>query len=266
MEFCLTLIPVGMTPFHGTRQPNVESEYEYGSRSGIWRLMRLFAAHGYHFTLLGVGQALEINPAVGKTCVAAGHEIAGHGYRWLDYRDYTPAEEKEAFKKCIRAIQESCGVDPHGWYVGRGSPNSVGVLYEAFSEMGIPLEWESDFYADDVPTWVDMPAGLKLKDGPEKGLLHIPYSYDCNDMKFHAAADGFGNASFYQYLVDAFDMLYAEGGKMMSIGLHARITGKPGRAMQFQRFLDYISTKEGVWVPTRKEIADHWRSVYPYPS
>ncbi|KIX97407.1 uncharacterized protein Z520_06859 [Fonsecaea multimorphosa CBS 102226] len=273
----------GGPAFVNARQPNVESEYAYGSRSGIWRLLRLFAEHSFPFTLLAVGQALEMNPAVAKACVEAGHEIAGHGYRWLDCRDLPPAEEKENVKRAIRAIQETAGVDPAGWYVGRISPNSVGVVWEAFEEMGLHLVWQSDFYADDVPVWTHLPAGLvgvqeeqqaaaqrrqqqqgKPEKPKEEGLLHVPYSYDCNDMKFHFAADGFGGASFYEYLVDAFDMLYEEGGKMMSIGIHARIVGKPGRARQLQRFLNYISSKPGVWVCTRADIARHWRNKFPY--
>ncbi|EXJ70782.1 uncharacterized protein A1O5_05772 [Cladophialophora psammophila CBS 110553] len=273
----------GGPPFLAARQPNVESEYSYGSRSGIWRLLRIFAEHQYKFTLLAVGQALEMNPAVAKACVEAGHEIAGHGYRWLDCRDLPPEEEKELVKRAIRAIQDTAGVDPAGWYVGRISPNSVGVVWEAFEEMGLHLKWQSDFYGDDVPVWTHLPAKLasvqekeeaarrlgegeeeKCEKKPKEGLLHVPYSYDCNDMKFHFAADGFGGASFYNYLVDAFDMLYEEGGKMMSIGLHGRIVGKPGRARQLQRFLNYISSKPDVWVCTRADIATHWRDRFPY--
>ncbi|KIW94985.1 uncharacterized protein Z519_04965 [Cladophialophora bantiana CBS 173.52] len=272
----------GGPPFLAARQPNVESEYSYGSRSGIWRLLRIFAEHQYKFTLLAVGQALEMNPAVAKACVEAGHEIAGHGYRWLDCRDLPPEEEKELVKRAIKAIQNTAGVDPAGWYVGRISPNSVGVVWEAFEEMGLHLKWQSDFYGDDVPVWTHLPAGLatvqeeqaarrlveeeedKGEKKPKEGLLHVPYSYDCNDMKFHFAADGFGGASFYEYLVDAFDMLYEEGGKMMSIGLHGRIVGKPGRARQLQRFLNYISSKPDVWVCTRADIAMHWRERFPY--
>ncbi|OAP55798.1 hypothetical protein AYL99_09950 [Fonsecaea erecta] len=271
----LYLSAAGGPAFINARQPNVESEYAYGARSGIWRLLRLFAEHSFPFTLLSVGQALEMNPAVAKACVAAGHEIAGHGYRWLDCRDLPPAEEKENVKKAIRAIQTTSGVDPTGWYVGRISPNSVGVVWEAFAEMGLHLQWQSDFYGDDVPTWTHLPAGLArvqeeqaARQGdsakPQEGLLHVPYSYDCNDMKFHFAADGFGGASFYEYLVDAFDMLYEEGGKMMSIGIHPRIVGKPGRARQLQRFLNYISAKPDVWVCRRADIAAHWRERFPY--
>ncbi|OAL24980.1 hypothetical protein AYO20_10583 [Fonsecaea nubica] len=264
----------GGPAFVNARQPNVESEYAYGARAGIWRLLRIFAEHSHPFTLLAVGQALEMNPSVAKACVGAGHEIAGHGYRWIDCRDMSPEEEKDKVKRAIKAIQSTAGVDPAGWYVGRISPNSVGVVWEAFAEMGLQLKWQSDFYADDVPVWTDLPPELaKVQeelgrqgggDKPKEGLLHVPYSYDCNDMKFHFAADGFGGASFYQYLVDAFDMLYEEGGKMMSIGIHARIVGKPARARQFQRFLSYIASKPDVWVCTRAEIAEHWRRRFPY--
>jgi peptidoglycan/xylan/chitin deacetylase (PgdA/CDA1 family) len=212
-----------------------------------------------------------MNPAVAKACVAAGHEIAGHGYRYLDNRDLSPEQEKGELKLAIKAIQTTAGVDPQGWYVGRITPNSAGVVWEAFEEMGLTLKWESDYYGDDVPVWVDLPPALaeerrKTGGGPdaETGLLHIPYSYDNNDMKFHMAADGLGGASFFEYLRDAFDMLYEEGGKMMSVGIHPRIVGKPGRARQLKRFLDYIAEKPDVWVCTRAEIAQHWRTRFPY--
>ena len=211
-----------------------------------------------------------MNPAVARAFVAAGHEIAGHGYRYLDSRDLSPQEEKEQIQLAIKAIQRSAGVSPKGWYVGRISPNSAGVVWEAFEEMGLALQWESDYYGDDVPVWVDLPPALaemrRAREGPdaELGLLHIPYAYDANDMKFHVAADGLGGSSFFEYLKDAFDMLYEEGGKMLSIGIHPRIVGKPGRARQLQRFLDYISEKPDVWVCTRAEIADHWRNTFPH--
>ncbi|OAA54375.1 Glycoside hydrolase/deacetylase, beta/alpha-barrel [Niveomyces insectorum RCEF 264] len=261
----------GSQPFANARQPNVESDYDYGARSGIWRLLRIFKNHSFKFTLLAVGQALEMNPAVARACVAAGHEIAGHGYRYLDGRDLAPDDEKERIKLAIAAIRSSAGVNPQGWYVGRISPNSVGVVWEAFEELGLPLHWESDYYGDDVPVWVDLPTSLakirlQSQNGTrnELGLLHIPYAYDTNDMKFHMAADGLGGSSFFEYLRDAFDMLYEEGGKMLSIGIHPRIVGKPGRARQLQKFLDYISEKPDVWVCTRAEIAAHWRSKFPY--
>lgn len=204
--------------------------------------------------------------------MGAGHEIAGHGYRWIDCRDMPAQEEKANVQRAIRAIQSTSGVAPKGWYVGRISPNSAGVVWEAFEELGLTLEWESDFYGDDVPAWADLPPALaemrvaRLGPRAELGLLHVPYAYDANDMKFHMAADGWGSGSFYDYLVDAFDMLYEEGGKMMSIGIHARIVGKPGRARQMQKFLEYIDAKPHVWVCTRAEIAEHWRAKYPYQS
>lgn len=226
--------------------------------------MRIFSEFNYPFTLYAVGQALEKNPAVGKACVAAGHEIAGHGYRWVDFRDWSPEDEKADLKKCIKAIQDTCNVNPKGWYVGRGSPNSIGHVYETFKEMDIPLEWEADCYNDDVPMWLDVPRALLDDDRKQEGLLQVPYAYDTNDMKFHRVNDGFGGASWFEYLVDTFDMLYAEGGRMMTMGIHARIVGKPGRASALRRFFEYISQKEGVWVTTRGEIAKHWKSKYPY--
>ncbi len=218
-------------------------------------------------TVLAVGRALELNPTVARAYVAAGHEVAGHGHRYLDARDLSPREEQDGVLRAITAIQRATGgVAPQGWYVGRASPNSLGAVCAAFAEAGLPLAWEGDFYGDDVPVWVAAPGVPPAGDTSqgEKGLLLIPYSYDCNDMKLHMAADGFAGASFFEYLRDAFDVLYAEGGRMMSVGLHARIIGKPGRIGQLQRFLEYVCAKPDVWVCTRAEIAAHWRAVHPF--
>ena len=153
----LFIFPAGGTPIHGARHTNVESDYEYGSRTGIWRLMRVFKSFGYHFTCFAVGQALEKNPDVALACVRDGHEIAGHGYRWLDYKDWEPEAEKASIKRCIEAIEQTVGIAPVGWFTGRGSPNSVGLVWEAFRERGLELKWEADAFNDDVPYWMDVP-------------------------------------------------------------------------------------------------------------
>ena len=197
-----------------------------------------------------------------RACIAAGHEVAGHGYRWLDYKDAAPADEKAGIKECIAAITTTTGgVAPQGWFAGRGSPNSVGVIWEAFRELDLPLRWESDAFNDDVPYWVDVP--LEEVRGAQ-GLLMLPYAYDTNDMKFVAPA-AFGGSEWGELLRRTFDMLYEEGGKVMSVGIHPRLTGKPGRARALQGFLQYISEKEGVWVATGAEIAGHFRAQFPYP-
>lgn len=263
-------------PFIGARHTNVESDYEYGSRAGMWRLMRVFSQFNYPFTCFAVGMALEKNPDVAKACISQGHEIAGHGYRWLDYRDWAPEDEKESIKQCIKAITATSGVAPVGWFVGRGTPNSVGVVWEAFKEMGLPLKWESDAFNDDVPYWVDVqiedaenakglfqiPYPYQKIDALE-GLLILPYTYETNDMKF-VAPSNFGGNDWETLLKNTFDMLYEEGGKMMSIGIHPRLTGKPGRTKMLQNFLKYINKREGVWVTTRGEIAEHFRAKFPY--
>lgn len=242
--------------------------------------MRIFKRFGYCFTCFAVGKALEINPDVARACTRDGHELAGHGYRWLDRRDWKPEEEKLDVKRCIEAIQHTAGLAPVGWFTGRGSPNSVGVVWEAFREMGLDLKWEADAFNDDVPYWVHVPmedetqdAKGRCKTGYEDpiraqtkvgalGLLILPYAYDTNDMKFVQPCS-FGGNTFEQYLTETFDMLYAEGGKMMSLGLHPRLTGKPGRAWALQNFLQYISRKPGVWVATRREIAEHISGMHP---
>jgi len=165
-------------------------------------------------------------------------------------------------KKCIEAITTTTGgVPPKGWFAGRGSPNSVGVVWEAFQEAGIPLKWEADAFNDDVPYWVD----VALEEGmaERKGLIILPYAYETNDMKF-VGMGNYGGSTWEDLLKQTFDMLYEEGGKVMSVGIHPRLTGKPGRAKMLQRFLEYISKKEGVWVATREQIAEHFEQTYPY--
>ncbi|PGH16036.1 hypothetical protein AJ79_02016 [Helicocarpus griseus UAMH5409] len=256
----------GSTPHIQERAVNVESEYDYGARAGVWRLFRLFNKHGMKYTLYAVGKALEDNPAVAKSSVENGHDVASHAYRWIDYHSMPPEQEKEYIKKGIESIRDICGQAPKGWFYGRLSPRSHALVWDVYKEMGLPLLWNSDSYADDVPYWVDVPAERDAED--PQGMLMIPYSYDCNDYKFNVAT-GFGAPKdFYDHVKGAFDVLYEEGvegaPKMMTIGLHCRCIGKPARFAALKRFVEYVAGKEGVWVATRTQIAEHFRERFPY--
>jgi putative urate catabolism protein len=237
----------------GQRNMNVESVYEYGSRAGFWRLRRLFVERGLTLTVYGVGMALERHPEAAKAMVEAGFEVASHGYRWIDYQEMPEAEEREHLKQAIRAIEATTGSRPVGWYTGRNSPNTRRLVVEEGGFL-----YDSDSYADDLPYWE------KVAGQPH---LVIPYTLDNNDMKF-AVMNGFDHGGgFFTYLKDAFDLLYAEGGtapKMMSIGLHCRLAGRPGRAMALARFLDHVQRHDRVWITTRAAIARHWREVHPF--
>ncbi|CAK4033630.1 carbohydrate esterase family 4 [Lecanosticta acicola] len=257
----------GRPPRVNERNANVESEYEYGSRAGFWRLFRLFDKHNMHFTLYAVAQAVEENPEVVSRCVDKGHDIASHAYRWIDYQGMSIEKETELVRKAIESLKKLAGYAPKGWYYGRGSPQSRTLVPRVYEEMGEELVWMSDTYADDVPYWTDR-ADEKDKPDP-KGLLMVPYSYDCNDFKFHTAGSGFRDPNgFYTHMKNAFDVLYEEGEegspKMMTIGLHCRIVGRPGRCKALKDFVEYISQKEGVWVATRTEIANAFAEQFPY--
>jgi putative urate catabolism protein len=251
-EVYLHEVPGG-TPLKGARSLSVESIYEYGARVGFWRVRRLFAERGLTLTVYAVGMALERNPAAARAMVESGFEVASHGWRWIDYHDVPEAEEREHIRLAIAAIERATGARPVGWYTGRISPNTRRLVAEEGGFL-----YDSDSYADDLPYW-EVVAG--------KPQLIVPYTLDNNDMKY-AVANGFDNgAGFFQYLRDAFDVLYAEGAsspKMMSVGLHCRLVGRPGRAAALARFLDYVRGHERVWVTTRKAIAQHWRAHHPY--
>lgn len=256
----------------GERAINIESDYEYGSRVGVWRIMNLFDKLRFKYTLYAVGRAIEQNPEVALRTHRNGSEVASHGYRWINY-DLMPADEEKAMiKKGVQAIKNITGEAPVGWYYGRLSPRSVALVCDAFRELGLPLLWQSDSYCDDVPYWVDVPAEKKLLDEGKiekpEGLLMVPYSYDNNDFKFHTPTGFGGPSDFFTHLKNAFDTLYEEGQegtpKMMTVGLHCRIVGKPGRFAELKRFCEYVVAKEGVWVATRGEIARHWREKRPY--
>ncbi len=239
---------VGATPIPGQRNMNMESIYEYGARAGFWRLHRLFRDRKMPVTVFGVAMALQRNPAVVDAMWEADWEIASHGYRWIDYQFVDEKIEREHMQKAIKIHRDVTGERPRGWYLGRCSPNSHRIAAE---EGG--FDYNADSYADDLPYW-DRSYG--------EPQLMVPYTLDANDMRF-ATPQGFNSGQqFYDYLKDTFDVLYAEGEsrpKMMSVGLHCRLAGRPGRAAALARFLDYLQTREQVWIARRIDIADHWR-------
>ncbi|KAK8204330.1 hypothetical protein M8818_005175 [Zalaria obscura] len=250
----------------GARHLNAEQDFEYGSRAGCWRVNRLMAEFGWPMTIFAVAKAMERNPEFARACVRDGHEIATHGLRWLDIAEMGLEEEKAYIKESCYALQAATGEMPAGVYFGRGTPQTHAVLPSVFKEMGTPLLWSSECYNDDVPYWIDLPWEAELPESEREGLLLIPYAYDTNDGKFHMAPGFMSSAGqgYEEYLKSAFDCLYREGGKMMNIPMHSRIIGKPGRSEALRRFMMYVSQKEGVWVATRRDIALHYRKVFPY--
>jgi putative urate catabolism protein len=243
----------GALPRPGQRDLNVESVYEYGARAGFWRILRLFTERQLTLTVYAVGMALQRNPAAARAMVEAGFEVASHGWRWIDYQDVPEAEERAHVQQAIAAIEQTTGRRPVGWYTGRISPRTRRLVVEAGGFL-----YDSDSYADDLPYWVTV---------DRQPHLVVPYTLDNNDMKF-AVQNGFDHGEgFFRYLRDAFDVLYAEGAehpKMMSVGLHCRLAGRPGRAAALARFLDYARSHERVWITTRAAIARHWRDAHPW--
>ncbi len=244
---------IGAQGYPGVRHMNMESIYEYGSRSGFWRLHRLFTERDMPVTVFGVAMALQRNPEAVHAMLEAGWEIASHGYRWIDYQHVDEVLELEHLHAAILIHEQVTGQRPLGFYLGRTSPNT----HRLTAEHGDFL-YSADTYADDLPYW---------NDNYDKPLLMVPYTLDVNDMRF-ATAQGFNSGEqFFGYLKDSFDCLYEEGSrfpKMMSIGLHCRLAGRPGRARALERFLDYVHEKERVWISRRIDIAEHWRSHFPY--
>lgn len=242
---------VGAAPWPGLRHMNMESLYEYGARAGFWRLWRLFTERGVPVTVFGVATALARNPEVVAAMREADWEIASHGLKWIDYRDMPRAEEAAQMDAAIRLHEEVTGERPLGWYTGRSSVNTL--------ELGLErgFAYLADSYADDLPYWLYGRAGT--------GLV-VPYTLDANDMRF-ATAQGFNTGEhFFTYLRDSFDALYAEGAatpKMMSVGLHCRLVGRPGRIAALARFLDHVAAHDGVWLARRIDIARHWTARHP---
>lgn len=243
---------VNAHPLPNQRHMNMESIYEYGARAGFWRLHRMFQERGLPVTVFGVAMALQRNPEAVAAMLDANWEIASHGYRWIDYQEVDEATEREHLRKAIDIHREVTGERPAGWYLGRCSPRTHRLVAE---EGG--FTYNADCYSDDVPYWDH------LHGAPQ---LMVPYTLDTNDMRF-ATPQGFNSGQqFYEYLKDSFDVLYAEGSRMMSIGLHCRIAGRPGRAAALAQFLDYIAGHDAVWVTRRIDIAEHWRQQYPAKS
>ena len=244
---------VGAQALAGVRHMNMESIYEYGSRAGFWRLHRLFAERRIPVTVFGVALALARNPAAVAAMQEAGWEIASHGYRWIDYQWTEEAVEREHLAKAIEIHHQVTGSRPLGWYLGRCSPNTRRLAAEDGGFL-----YDADSYADELPYWLTV-AG--------RPHLIVPYTLDANDMRF-ATAQGFNSGDqFYAYLKDTFDLLYAEGArapKMMSVGLHCRLVGRPGRAAALARFLDHVQKHPDAWLCRRIDIAQHWRRHHPY--
>ena len=244
-------------PSYPARHMSMESIYEYGSRVGVWRLLREFERRGLPLTVFGVGMALQRHPDVTQAFVELDHEIACHGWRWIHYQSVDEATEREHMRLAVDAITQLTGERPLGWYTGRDSPNTRRLV----ADFG-GFEYDSDGYSDDLPFWTR----VTKTDGNSVAHLVVPYTLDCNDMRF-ALPQGFATGDdFFSYLRDSFDVLYAEGAeapKMMSIGMHCRLLGRPGRFKALQRFLDHVEAHDRVWVCKRIDIARHWRERFP---
>lgn len=243
---------IGAQPLAGVRHISMESLYGYGARVGVWRLLRLFERKGVPLTVFAVAMAAERNPAVIRAMVEAGHEIASHGYRWINYQYVGEETEREHIRRSVEILEQVSGARPLGWYTGRTSPNTRRLV----AEQGGFL-YDADAYDDDLPYWETVGGAPQLI---------VPYTLDANDMRF-ATAQGFNAGDqFFAYLKDSFDVLLAEGEttpRMMSVGLHCRLAGRPGRIAALERFLDYARRHEGVWFCRRVDIARHWRKRHP---
>jgi putative urate catabolism protein len=243
---------INPAPVVGARHMSMEQIYEYGSRAGVWRLLRLFERRGVPVTVFGVAMAMERNPPVVEAFLEAGHEIASHGWRWISYQDVPEAVEREHMARAIDLHTRLTGARPLGWYTGRTSPNTRRLVAE---EGG--FFYDADDYSDDLPFWTT-----------EAGRPHliVPYTLEANDMRFSGTGLNTGE-QFFSYLKDAFDVLYAEGEetpKMLSVGLHCRIAGRPGKMAGLERFIRYAQSHQDVWFCRRIEIARHWREHHPH--
>ena len=249
-------------PSFTERHMSMEGIYEYGSRVGVWRILREFEKRGLPLTVFGVGMALQRHPELTAAFVELGHEIACHGWRWISYQNLDEATEREHMRLGLDAIEKLTGNRPLGWYTGRDSPQTRRLVADDGG-----LLYDSDYYGDDLPFWMK----VKRSDGTVVPRLVVPYTLDTNDMRF-ALPQGFAQAEdFYIYLRDSFDALYAEGDpngenapKMMSIGMHCRLLGRPGRLVALQRFLDHVAKHDKVWVCRRVDIAHHWQATHPF--
>ena len=244
------------------RHMSMEGIYEYGSRAGVWRILREFEKRGLPLTIFGVSMALQRHPELTRALVELGHEIACHGWRWIHYQNIDEATEREHMRIGMQIIKELTGELPLGWYTGRDSPNTRRLVVEHGGFL-----YDSDYYGDDLPFWTE----VEVTGGEKKPHLVVPYTLDSNDMRF-ATPQGFNTGEqFFQYLKDAFDVLYEEGDpggqdspKMLSIGMHCRLLGRPGRFRALQRFLDYVQGHDQVWICRRVDIARHWAATHPY--
>ena len=241
------------------RHLSMESVYEYGARAGAWRILREFERRSLPLTVFGVAMALERNPELTAAFGSLGHEIACHGWRWIHYQNVDEATEREHMRRAVEIFRRLTGEAPLGWYTGRDSPNTRRLVVDHGG-----FVYDADHYGDDLPFWMD----VKKTDGTTVPHLVVPYTLDCNDMRF-ATPQGFNTGDqFLAYLKDAFDVLYAEGAerpKMMSIGMHCRLLGRPGRFAALQRFLDHVERHDRVWVSRRVDIARHWIARHPAP-
>jgi putative urate catabolism protein len=240
------------------RHMSMESIYEYGSRAGVWRVLREFERRGLPLTIFGVAMALERNPEATAAFVELEHEIAAHGWRWLHYQNMDEKTERTHLQKAVEIIEKLTGEPPLGWYTGRDSPNTRRLVVDHGGFL-----YDSDYYGDDLPFW----QVVEKSNGEQQPHLIVPYTLDSNDMRF-ATPQGFNTGEhFFTYLRDAFDVLYEEGAvspKMLSVGLHCRLLGRPGRLRGLQRFLDHIEKHDHVWVCRRIDIARHWREHHSF--
>ena len=242
---------INPAPVAGARHMSMEQIYEYGSRAGVWRLLRLFERHATPVTVFGVAMAMERNPAAVDAMLKAGHEIASHGWRWINYQHVPEAEERADMARAIEVHRQLTGERPLGWYTGRTGPNTRRLVAEEGGFL-----YDADDYSDDLPFWTKA-AG--------RDHLIVPYSLETNDMRFASANMQTGD-QFFHYLRDTFDTLYAEGEevpKMMSVGLHCRLAGRPGKMAGIERFLRHAAAHQDVWFCRRIEIARHWRATHP---
>ncbi|MGY8873809.1 MAG: allantoinase PuuE [Gammaproteobacteria bacterium] len=244
---------VGAKAYEGVRHMSMESLYEYGSRAGVWRILRLFKEFDVPVTIFAVALAIARNRELSDYLAENDYDICAHGFRWIDYQFIDEKTEREHIKDCISVLTEYLGKRPEGWYTGRNSPNTRKLIVEEGGFL-----YDSDTYDDDLPYWSN-------EFNAEKRHLIIPYTLDVNDMRF-TSPQGFNSGDqFFNYLKDSFDALYEEGRthpKMMSVGMHARILGRPGRIMAMRRFLKYVKTFDNVWLCTRRDIADHWHKNF----